>query len=34
MRVRKKEWTRPELEASCIVIVNPEKYIGIWHKEF
>jgi tRNA G46 methylase TrmB len=34
MRVRKKEWARPELEASSFVIINPEQCKGKWNEEF
>ena len=38
MRVRKKEWARPELENTKFVIINPEKYPekykGKWNEEF
>lgn len=33
MRMRKKPWARPELEASDFFVVNPEEYRGKW-KEF
>ena len=38
MRVRKKEWARPELENTNFVIIDPEKYPdkykGKWNEEF
>ena len=34
MRLRKKWWARPELEASPIVITEPQKYRGKWKNEF
>lgn len=34
MRLRKKWWARPELEESPLVITDPEKYKGLWNKEF
>lgn len=34
MRVRKKEWAKPELEDANFVIVNAEKNKRAWHKEF
>lgn len=38
MRVRKKEWARPELEKTSFVIINPDKtpeeYKGKWNEEF
>jgi tRNA (guanine-N7-)-methyltransferase len=34
MRVRKKEWARPELEASSFVIITPEEHKGKWNEEF
>lgn len=34
MRVRKKDWARPELKNSSFVIVSAEKNKGAWHKEF
>ncbi|EHI97998.1 tRNA (guanine-N(7)-)-methyltransferase [Clostridium sp. DL-VIII] len=33
MRMRKKPWARPELEASDFFVVNPKEYKGKW-KEF
>ena len=34
MRIRRKPWARPELEASNLFIVFPKKCKGIWHKKF
>lgn len=34
MRVRKKEWARPELESASFVVINPEKNKGRWNEEF
>jgi len=34
MRLRKKKWARPEMEASSIIITKPQELSGIWHKEF
>lgn len=34
MRLRKKWWARPELEASPLVITNPIEYKGKWKEEF
>lgn len=34
MRLRKKWWARPEIEASSLVIINPREYIGKWKEEF
>lgn len=34
MRLRKKWWARPELEASPIVITEPKKTRGKWNEEF
>lgn len=34
MRLRKKWWARPEIEASSLVITNPREYIGKWKEEF
>lgn len=34
MRLRKKHWARPELEASPIVIINPRELKGRWKEEF
>lgn len=34
MRLRKKHWARPELEASSFVITNPFEYKGKWADEF
>lgn len=34
MRLRKKWWARPEMEASSLVITNPREYIGKWKEEF
>jgi len=34
MRLRKKHWARPELEASPIVIIKPERLKGRWKEEF
>lgn len=34
MRLRKKWWARPEMEASHLVITKPEEYKGKWRDEF
>lgn len=34
MRLRKKWWARPEMEASPLVITNPREYKGKWKEEF
>ncbi|AVP55587.1 tRNA (guanine-N(7)-)-methyltransferase [Clostridium tetani] len=34
MRLRKKWWARPEMEASSLVITNPKEYKGKWMEEF
>lgn len=34
MRLRKKWWARPELEASPLVITKPEEFKGKWSAEF
>lgn len=34
MRMRKKPWARPELEASDFFVTNPKEYRGEWKKEF
>lgn len=34
MRLRKKHWARPEIEASSFVITNPYEYRGKWAEEF
>lgn len=34
MRLRKKWWARPEMEASSIIITKPQEFKGIWDKEF
>ena len=34
MRMRKKPWARPELEASDFFIVNPKEYKGRWKESF
>lgn len=34
MRLRKKQWARPEIEASSFVITNPAEYKGKWAREF
>ena len=34
MRLRKKPWARPELEASDFFIVNPSEYKGRWRETF
>jgi tRNA (guanine-N7-)-methyltransferase len=34
MRIRKKRWARPELEASSFVITDPFEYRGKWAEEF
>lgn len=34
MRLRKKWWARPEMEASNFTIMNPQKYKGKWVEEF
>ncbi|MHC6180543.1 tRNA (guanosine(46)-N7)-methyltransferase TrmB [Clostridium sp. JNZ X4-2] len=34
MRLRKKWWARPKMEASSFVITEPEKYKGRWNEEF
>lgn len=34
MRLRKKWWARPEMEASSFTIINPQEYKGKWCKEF
>ncbi|AAK80574.1 tRNA (guanine-N7-)-methyltransferase [Clostridium acetobutylicum] len=34
MRLRKKWWARPEMEASPLCIVNPKDYKGKWREEF
>lgn len=34
MRLRKKWWARPELEASDIFVSNPREIKGNWNKEF
>ncbi|WP_123054225.1 tRNA (guanosine(46)-N7)-methyltransferase TrmB [Clostridium sp. JN-1] len=34
MRLRKKWWARPEMEASHLTIINPAQKKGLWHEEF
>jgi tRNA (guanine-N7-)-methyltransferase len=34
MRLRKKWWARPEMEASPLVIVEPKEFKGKWQEEF
>ncbi len=34
MRVRKKDWARPELKDSNFVIINASKHKNVWHNEF
>ncbi|MEW9095731.1 MAG: tRNA (guanosine(46)-N7)-methyltransferase TrmB [Clostridiaceae bacterium] len=34
MRLRKKWWARPEMEASHLIITNPRDYKGKWREEF
>lgn len=34
MRLRKKWWARPEIEASPLTIIKPEEYKGKWQQEF
>ena len=34
MRIRFKQWARPELEASAFYIDNPENYKGKWKELF
>lgn len=34
MRLRKKKWARPEMEASSIIITKPQELSGMWSKEF
>lgn len=34
MRLRKKWWARPEMEASHLTIVNPQEHSGKWNEEF
>lgn len=34
MRMRKKPWARPELEASDFFVVNPKEYKGKWKESF
>jgi tRNA (guanine-N7-)-methyltransferase len=34
MRLRKKWWARPEMEAAPLVITNPREYKGKWKEEF
>lgn len=34
MRLRKKWWARPEMEASPLVIINPKELKGKWQEEF
>lgn len=34
MRLRKKWWARPEMEASSLVITEPRNHKGQWDKEF
>lgn len=34
MRLRKKWWARPEMEASSLVITRPMEYKGKWREEF
>ena len=34
MRLRKKPWARPELEACNFFIINPSEYKGNWRKTF
>ena len=34
MRLRKKPWARPELEACNFFIVNPSEYKGKWRESF
>ncbi|AYD39893.1 tRNA (guanosine(46)-N7)-methyltransferase TrmB [Clostridium fermenticellae] len=34
MRLRKKWWARPEMEASHLTIIDPIKNKGVWHEEF
>lgn len=34
MRLRKKWWARPEMEASPLVVINPKELKGKWQEEF
>jgi tRNA (guanine-N7-)-methyltransferase len=34
MRLRKKWWARPEMEASSLTIIKPQEYKGKWQEEF
>ena len=34
MRMRRKPWARPELDASLVYIKNPADYIGKWQSAF
>lgn len=34
MRLRKKPWARPELDACDFFVANPTEYIGKWHTVF
>ncbi|WML37122.1 tRNA (guanosine(46)-N7)-methyltransferase TrmB [Clostridium sp. OS1-26] len=34
MRLRKKWWARPEMEASPLVVINPKELKGKWKQEF
>jgi tRNA (guanine-N7-)-methyltransferase len=34
MRLRKKWWARPEMEASSLTITKPQEYKGKWQEEF
>jgi Predicted S-adenosylmethionine-dependent methyltransferase len=34
MRLRKKAWARPALEACSFFVTDPSDYIGKWHKAF
>lgn len=34
MRLRKKWWARPEMEASPLVVINPKELKGEWQEEF
>lgn len=34
MRLRKKWWAKPEMEASSLAVMNPQDYKGKWKKKF
>ena len=34
MRIRRKPWARPELEACDFFINNPVEFVGSWHDRF